>query len=304
VDLDFVRIECSVITDSDNQLTALLYRELRNFSEYFKKTGCLSLHNDCHSCREFGECPYRIVFSQQLSANPEIVRLHQKPPLPFALYINEIDSEKTTDDVTVGLVVIGTAVNYVDHFYSALLKMVETVVCSVLNSDKYSLYAYTLDYQGVRHDVSHCTSFSDSVIVLSGNHLLHNSVHSDSIRIFLRSPLRLLSYGSNIHLFDFAVFFRSQMRRCSSLSAYYGSGELNLDFVQLSHLAQKVAVFDDHIRYSQPQWSKSKNRAGLIGSAECSGLVEPMSALLFLGSFFNAGKGASLGFGQYEVEVM
>jgi hypothetical protein len=117
VDLDFVRIECSVITDSDNQLTALLYRELRNFSEYFKKTGCLSLHNDCHSCREFGECPYRIVFSQQLSANPEIVRLHQKPPLPFALYINEIDSEKTTDDVTVGLVVIGTAVNQINiHF--------------------------------------------------------------------------------------------------------------------------------------------------------------------------------------------
>jgi hypothetical protein len=94
------------------------------------------------------------------------------------------------------------------------------------------------------------------------------------------------------------------MRRCSSLCAYYGSGELNLDFVQLSDLAQNVAVLDNQIRYSQPQWSKRQNKGGLIGSTECSGLVESMSALLFLGSYFNAGKGATFGFGQYEIEVM
>jgi len=304
VDLDFVRIECDVTADSGTQLNTLLHEELRNFEAHFKTSSCLTPHTVCHSCSKQDECPYRIVFSQKLSSDPEIVRLHQKPPLPFALNIEERGCDHLTDAVSVGLVVIGTAVNYVKYFHTALLRMVETAVYSVLNAEKYSLHSYTLDYQGVRHELSFGTSCSDGVMLLSGHHILHNSVHSESIKISLKSPLRLLYNGSIVHLFDFAAFFRSQMRRCSSLCAYYGSGELHLDFVQLSEFAQKVTVFDDKIRYSQPQWSTRQNKAGLTGSAECSDLVEPMSALLFLGSFFNAGKGATYGSGQYEVEAM
>ncbi len=304
VDLDFVRIECEVTTDKYTQLTTQLYDELRKFEAYFKTSSCLTVHNSCPSCSEHDGCPYSIVFSQKLSSDPEVVRLHQKPPLPFALYIKESGSGLVSDTLTVGLVAIGTAINYVEYFHTALLSMVEASALSAHNSEHYSLNSYTLDYQGVRHEVSSGTSFPDSVILLSGHHILHNSVHSDSIRISLKSPLRLLCNGSIIHLFDFAAFFRSQMRRCSSLCAYYGSGELSLDFVYLSELAQNIAVFDDQIRYSQPQWTKRQNKAGLIGSAECSGLVEPMVALLLLGSYFNAGKGATFGFGYYEIEAM
>ena len=304
VDLDFVRIECEVTTDKYTQLTTQLYDELRNFEAYFKTSSCLTVHNACPSCREHGECPYRIVFSQKLSSDPEVVRLHQKPPLPFALYIKESGGGLVSHTATVGLVVIGTAINHVEYFHTALLRMVEASAFSAHNSESYSLQSYTLDYQGVRHEVSSGTSFPDSMILLSGHHILHNSVHSDSIRMYLKSPLRLLCNGSIIHLFDFASFFRSQMRRCSSLCAYYGSEELSLDFGQLSELAQNIAVFDDQIRYSQPQWTKRQNKAGLIGSAECSGLVEPMVALLVLGSYFNAGKGATFGFGYYEIEAM
>ncbi|MFZ4859289.1 MAG: CRISPR system precrRNA processing endoribonuclease RAMP protein Cas6 [Desulfuromonadaceae bacterium] len=304
MDLDFVRIECDVTADSATQLTTLLHEELRNFEAHFKTSSCLTSLTACPSCSEQDGCPFRIVFSQRLSSDPEIVRLHQKPPLPFALYVEERGSDCSAGAVSVGLVVIGTAVNYVEPFHTALRGMIDTAVGSVLDSEKYSLRTYTLDYQGVRHELSHGTSFPDGVMILSGHHILHNSVNSESIRISLKSPLRLLCNGSIVHLFDFAAFFRSQMRRCSSLCAYYGSGELNLDFVKLSDLAQKVAVFDDQIRYSQPQWSMRQNRAGLSGSAECSGLVESMSALLFLGSFFNAGKGATYGSGQYEVVAM
>jgi hypothetical protein len=304
VDLDFVRIECAVTTDIAVQLTALLYDGLRNFEAHFKTSSCLTLHGACPSCREHDVCPYRIVYSQKLSSDPEIVRLHQKPPLPFVLYINEMRGVFSSDVVTVGLVVIGSAVNHVEHFHTALLGMIETSACSVLNSEGYSLQTYSLDYQGVRHELLPGTLLPDSVILLSGHHILHDSVHSDSIKISLKSPLRLLCNGSIIHFFDFAAFFRSQMRRCSSFCAYYGSGELGIDFVQLSALSQNVTVFDNQIRYSLPQWSKRQNRAGLIGSAECSGLVAPMAALLFLGSYFNAGKGATFGSGQYEIEVM
>lgn len=301
MDLDFVRIECEVSADTPAQLIVALYDALRNFEPQFKALCCLNQQEPCTSCSLHAGCPYQIVFGQQLSSDPEIVRLHQKPSLPFSLYINGIDGN--TSSCTVGMVVIGCAVNYIGFFHTALLRMVEAAVCTVLPPAKVSLRSYSLDYQGVRHEITYAASLPESVILLSGQHILQNTVHADSVILSLKSPLRLLTNGSIAHRFDFGIFFRSQLRRCSSLCAYYGAGVLDLDYTRLSDSAQNVAVFDDKTRYTQPPWSKRLNRAGLTGTVECSGLVEPMLSLLLLGSCFNAGKGAAFGLGFHKLEV-
>jgi CRISPR-associated endoribonuclease Cas6 len=301
VDLDFVRIECEIIADIPAQLAAALYDTLQNFEAQFKASCCPTLQEPCTSCSEHVGCPYRIVFDQGLSSDPEIVRLHQKPSLPFSLYISGIDGNSSS--CTVGVVVIGSAVNYIGFFHTALLRMVEAGVCTLLPPAKFTMRSYSLDYQGVRHEIRRAAPLTESVILLSGQHILQNTVHSDSVRLLLKSPLRLLSNGSIAHRFDFGLFFRTQLRRCSSLCAYYGAGELDLDFARLSESAKNVAVFDDKTYYTQPSWSKRLNRAGLTGTAECAGLVEPMFSLLLLGSFFNAGKGASIGSGFHQLEV-
>jgi len=301
VDLDFARIECDINTDTPVQLTAALYDALRNFEQQFRTACCPNRQEPCTSCCEHVGCPYRFVFGQQLSSNPEIIRLHQKPSLPFSLYIRWIDGN--TSSCTVGMVIIGTAVNYIGLFHAALLRMVEVGVFTVLPSSKLSLRSYSLDYQNIRHEIDSAGQLSESVILLSGQHILQNTVHSDHVRLSLISPLRLLSNGSIVHKFDFGIFFRSQLRRCSSLCSYYGTGELELDFARLSETAQKVAVFDDKTSYTQPPWSKRLNRAGLLGTVECAGLVEPMLSLLLLGSCFNAGKGAAYGSGFHQLEV-
>jgi hypothetical protein len=302
VDLDFVRIECDIVADIPAQLIAVLYDELRNFEAQFRATCCTSVQKSCAFCAESVGCPYRIVFAQQLSPDPGIVRLHQKPSLPFSLYINRIDGNTTF--CTVGMVIIGSAVNYVEFFYSALLRMVEACASSVLSPSTCMLHFYSLDYQDVRHEISHTAPLLGSVILLSGQHILQNTVHSDHVRLTLISPLRLLSNGLIAHRFDFATFFCSQLRRCSSLCAYYGTREMDLDFARLSLAAQNVAVLEDEIHYTQPSWSKRLNRAGLIGRAECSGLVEPMLSFLRFGSYFNAGKGATFGSGFHHIEVL
>ncbi|MDD2580967.1 MAG: CRISPR system precrRNA processing endoribonuclease RAMP protein Cas6 [Desulfuromonadaceae bacterium] len=302
MDLDFVRIECEVGSDIPAQLTASLYDSLRNFELHFKALCCLNQQEPCTSCNLHAGCPYQIVFGQELSSDPEIVRLHQKPSLPFSLYINGIDGNTTS--CIVGMVVIGRAVNYIGFFHTALLRMVEAAVYTVLPPAKVSLRSYSLDYQGVRHEITHAASLPESVILLSGLHILQNTVHSDSVILSLKSPLRLLSNGSIAHRYDFGMFFRAQLRRCSSLCAYYGAGELDLDFTRLSDSAQNVAILDDKTRYTQPLWSKRLNRAGLTGTVECSGLVEPMLSLLLLGSFFNAGKGTTFGLGFHQIESL
>lgn len=301
MDLDFVRIECEIISELPAQLAASLYEMLLNYEAQFKASCCQSQQLHCISCSHLIGCPYRIVFDQRLSSDPEVVRRHQKPSLPFALNINVVDGNR--DTCVVGLVVIGSAINYFDFFYTALLRTVEAAVYSVNPSAKYTLHAYSLDYQGVRHEITPSAALSESVILLSGQHILQNTMHSDSVKLALKSPLRMLSNGSIVHRFDFGMFFRSQLRRCSSLCAYYGAGKLDLDYAQLSVAAQNVAVFDDKILYTQPSGSKRLNRAGLTGTAECAGLVEPMFSLLLLGSYFNAGKGAAFGSGLYRLEV-
>jgi hypothetical protein len=302
VDLDFVRVECEIVADSSAKLIAALYDALRDFDAQFKALCCHTMQKPCTFCDLQNECPYRIVFGQQLSSDAEIIRLHQKPSLPFSLYINYKDGNIL--HCTVGMVVIGSAVNFIEFFHTALINLIKDNACEVLHSEDFTLRSYSLDYQGIRHEITRPACLTDSVILLSAQHILLNSVHSDFVRLNLKSPLRLLCNGSIAHRFDFAMFFRSQLRRCSSLYAYYGTGEPDLDFVRLSETARHVAVLDDKTSYTQPSWSKRLNRAGLTGTVECAGLVEPMLSLLILGSYFNAGKGATFGSGFYQISVI
>ena len=302
MNLDFVHIECEIIADTPTQLTAILYNALRSFEEHFKASCCLHDNKSCKNCSKQIGCPYRIIFAQGLSSDPVIVRLHQKPSLPYSLYISSVDGDALT--CTIGIVVIGSAVNFIDIFHTALFRLVEISVSEVLSNNNYTVSTYGLDYQGIRHEITHHTSLSETVILLSARHILQSTAGFGSLRLTLKSPLRLLCNGSIMHYFDFAMFFRSQLRRCSSLYAYYGTGELNLDFTQISCAAQQVTASDDKTKFSQPQWSKLMNRAGLTGIVECVGLVEPMFSLLLLGSYFNAGKGATFGSGFYQIELI
>lgn len=298
MELDFVRIECEIMAAVNAQLSAALYNALRDFEQHFRAASCPEGKGSCDSCNSHGTCPYRIVFEQRLSSDPEIVRRHQKPPLPFSLYVQGAGAGKSS--YTVGLVVIGSALNHIELFHIALVRMVDAVMSDNLYPSKYEVRTYSLDYQGCRQKITH----SVDAVLLSAQHVLQNTVHSDAVRLNLKSPLRLLNNGVIAHQFDFAMFFRSQLRRCSSLSAYYGAGELDLDFTGLSGSAQNVAVFNNRIHYTQPSWSKHLNMAGLVGTVECVGLAEPMFSLLLLGSYFNAGKGATYGLGFHQLEVL
>ena len=303
MDLDFVCIECDIAVSPSVLVTAALYDGLRQFERYFKASCCSDLHKSCDSCGEFSGCPYRTVFGQMVSPDPEIVRCHQKPSLPFSLSINCLPDTYSSN--TVGMTIVGTAVNYIGTFLDTLHRMISASLLTVVPQwAESSLRFYNIDYQGVRHEIGSRLSLSESVILLSGRHIMNNSIHSENATLVFTSPLRLISGGSLCRQFDFAHFFRSQLRRCSSLCAYYGSGEMELDFVALSHQSQAVVVLEDDMHYTQPSWTKLRNRAGLTGSIECAGLVDEMFSLLLLGSYFNAGKGAAFGLGCYTIKPL
>ena len=301
MDLDFVRIECDITTKNSSRLAVELFNSLRSFQSLFKSLCCPVVTMSCVSCDRRYDCPYRIVFNQELSSNPEIVRVHQKPSLPFSFYISGMDDSSST--ATVGIVVVGSAVHHIQLFYIAVCGLIETVVNAADYCAGCSVTSYFVDYQDNRTEIVTPDQVLSTVLLLSGSSVFNSTVHQDQITLILLSPLRLIDNGSTVRRFDFGSFFRSQLRRCSSLIAYYGAGDLDLDYARLSTAAQSVALFDDTLQYAVHHVQGRLYRTGLTGRIECAGLVEPMRAVLQLGSYFNAGKGATFGFGQYRIEV-
>ena len=161
--------------------------------------------------------------------------------------------------------------------------------------------SWCLDYQGGRHELN---APSLSLVLLSGLEILQSTHYSEAIRIHLESPLRLLCSGTVAHSFDFGALLRSQMRRCSSLFAYYGEGELELDYGFLSEAADRVTCLRNNSEFTKPQWTNRAALSGMLGVVEFTDLADGMLPLLMLGSYFNAGKGAAYGMGVYRFEEL
>jgi len=299
VDLNLVRLIFEV--ETNNSDVAAFYQALRRFEQLFRQACCGNPRDACIACKEKYSCSYRAVFAQDLSSDPDVVRRHQKPPLPFAFKLNQVPNNGSYLEIS--LVVAGKAINHLDVFFRAVRQMLETIPAQNHGNVPCIRVVYCLDYQMLRHELDFSSFASRNVIVLSSLDIMENPVGGENIRLDIESPLRLLCGGSELRRFDFSSFLRSQMRRCSSLFAYYGDGELDIDFAGLSGEASLVKCLDDGIRYSQPSWSPRPNHAGLLGASRFAGVTPGILSLLTLGAYINAGKLASYGFGAYGTEA-
>jgi len=298
VDLNLVQM--IFVVEADNADVALYYQALRRFDQFFKQSCCRYVIDSCHECKENTDCPYLAVFAQELSTDPDIVRRHQKPPLPFAFKIMQISSDCSSLEIC--LVVVGKAVNHLDVFIKTVRRLVATIPVQNHGNPPDISGVYCQDNQSVRLELDLSSHGTRNVIVLSSLDIMENPVGADDVRLVIESPLRLLSGGSELRHFDFSAFLRSQMRRCSSLFAYYGDGELEIDFAGLSSDAKQVVCLCDGIRYSHPPWSQRPNHAGLFGASRFVAVTPGIMSLLTLGGYFNAGKVASFGFGTYSIK--
>ena len=202
------------------------------------------------------------------------------------------------------LVAVGNAVNYLQVFIGAIHRLIESTYEKCPGASADIIGTYCLDYQSVRHELETSSNDPLNLILLSCLEIMNNSADSVDIRLILESPLRLVSAGSVLHTMIFSAFLRSQLRRCSSLFAYYGDGELDIDYSGLSTAAIHVKCLNDGIKYVQPFWSQRQNSAGLTGLSVFGGVSSGILPLLALGSYLNAGKGASFGMGAYRVDAM
>lgn len=300
MDLNLVAIVYALKIDQVYDPCADLYQAVRRFEQFFRQVCCQSGRTGCGACTLKPDCAHPAVFGQQLSSDPETVRRHQKPSLPFAFKISS--SAESGSGIEISLVIVGSAINHLPVFNRAVRLLIESIPVQPQGTVSELTGIYCLDYQATRHELDVSSPDIQNLVVLSGLQIMKNTADTGRISLTLESPLRLLNAGSILHRMDLSVFLRSQMRRCSSLFAYYGEGELEIDFAGLASAADRVTATGDGIRYLQPRWSQRPNHAGLIGASQFRAVDPGIVPLLALGSYFNAGKSASFGMGAYRVD--
>jgi len=226
------------------------------------------------------EHPLAQLCSRSLSSDPELVRRHQKPGLPFVFSLpchGQLDC-----------VLLGPAIAEL----SRILAVVSTSASLPMLA---SFTAY--DYQGSAVDLT--ADGGDELPVLSLAQLLDMATPRYAacrrLRITLQTPLRLMAVGRELNCFDPARFVRSVLRRISSLSAYYGIAGDPETFARLADLAGAL-----HVVEAKPV-SAPQGKRGVLGSYIVQGPMGELGPLLELGGLLHLGKGASYGLGAFQI---
>lgn len=239
-----------------------------------------ALQTALHNKRSCFEQPLAALCERPLSNDPELVRRHQKPSLPFVLAVPE--------ENLLTCQLLGPAI--------AELRSVVATIAAVAGMPCPARVA-ALDYQGTVHPVA--LDGGSDLPVLSAAELLELAAARycgcHQVRLELLSPLRLVADGRELTRFDPARFLRTLLRRISSLAAHYGTAGAPEPFVRLAQRAAEITVSRNYAT------AKVSGKRGITGSFLLQGDFGELGPLLELGGLLHLGKGAAFGNGRFRV---
>jgi len=290
VELHYVRLFFTFTLNADLMDPHALFACRCDFDAAFRKTlSCRRL--DCSGCLSSGSCPYPANFGQIIARDPEAVRRHQKPPLPFVFQfpvLPPIPNRGRT--LECALTLLGSAVQEAGRYVAAARLLLEGMQASIVKVEAGCP-------GGGRAPVA--AGATPALPLLSAlDPTLSGPLAPDSAALSLVTPLKLMHEGRLLKQFTFSQFARALMRRVSSLAYYYEGAEPSLDYRWLSLQSEAVETVSSDCRFV----SWGGRPAGIIGTARFEGDLEPFHLLLQLGQATQLGKGASFGFGSYRIE--
>ncbi|HJV65123.1 MAG TPA: CRISPR system precrRNA processing endoribonuclease RAMP protein Cas6 [Geomonas sp.] len=290
MELHFVKLIFTVTFNSGLTDAYALFGCRAHFEAAFRKAvNCR--RGDCAGCRLGAGCPYPANFGQALAQDPDAIRRHQKPPLPFVFRFPVIPSAPS-HGVTAecALTLFGCAVQDACHFIVATRFLMAGMGGAVT--------AVEADCPGGgRTPVADAAQ--PALPLLSGlDPTGTGPLSPDRLTISFLTPLKLMNEGRLLKEVTFPNIARALMRRVSSLAYYYDGAEPQLDYRWLSQRSDSVSTVSSGCRFV----SWNGRPAGITGTLCFHGDLEPFHLLLQLGVATQLGKGASFGFGAYRIE--
>lgn len=300
MDLLLVKLVFTLRLAADGFEPRFLYQLKKPFEEIFRNTVCRGRGN-CETCSIRGGCPCLVVFGQELARDPAVVRLHQKPPLPFAFQFDTIPARlRRGEEFELGLVLVGRAAGLVEEFCTATERLFgaggrgvfpAAAVVGIETSGCAGFRSTIRREEGVHDPTGLCTISLEDLLSL-------NTLASGCISLRLLTPLRNLREGKAVKVFSFSSFIRPLLRRISSLSRYYYGDSLTLDYKRLSVLSESIEIGAGDFHWQE----RSKGHPeGIVGQGTLQGQLAGFHPALLLGEYLNCGKGAAYGLGRYQI---
>lgn len=304
MDFSFVHLRFIINTCDVSRVVSYLYRSGQDFAEVFRKLVCTGTASVCSTGSDCMECPYCVLFSQQLGADPSAVRCHQKPPLPFIFsFPPHGAAPRQADDFACTLVLVGKALNHTTEFISAF----RSLLANGHNAGHFATAAISrvesLDFHANPTVIATGDGAPDlgNLVTLDAHGIVDSRCRpTDAVGVAFITPLKLAKSGRVMNSFDAGQFVRSLMRRVSALAYYYCGYEMRDNFREYAHVANRIELLEDNFFYADAG-RRSMALSGVMGDGVMSGDFNDLMPFLALGEYLHLGKGASYGMGHYRL---
>lgn len=301
MEFNFVDLQICVLSSQPRKLLAALFSCGAAFASSCRALVCGAEFDNCSPCHRGSDCPWFTVFGQELGPDPEGVKRHQKPPLPFVFSFREAAVGPGTTGLQVSLVIVGNAIPYLGVLLKGFSRMLDSGLAGITGR---VLQVSARDYQGNIHPLDENFDFNTSnnlPILASSDVLLPRGEDSTAFGLRIKTPLRLVKDGRTLRRFEGPLFLRSLLRRVSSIAYHYGEGgDDRLDFRELSDFCGTVDCNVVEGVFHQT-WLGIGRFSGFTGSIRLTGVPRELAPFLLLGSRIHTGKGATWGFGEYAL---
>jgi hypothetical protein len=304
IECNFIDLVLHIETNNRAHLAVSLPLWGALYSELCRSASCPFPGRLCRSCSRSADCDWFRIFGQELSVDPEALRRHQKPPLPFVFSFPMLDDVPASPGIVAcGLTIIGCAVFSMNMLLDGFEQLLSDSACQ---EQAKVVQLFSRDYQGVLVPFVRRGRIAPAknLVVLSMGGILDSRVWcSQEVEIVLHSPLKLRADGHEIKKFEFGRFCRSLLRRISSLNYYYEKYESGFDFKYLSQRAEAISCSENTFSYD-PAPSGIKKLSGIIGQGRFRGDFNELMPFLVAGSYFNVGKSSAFGMGCFTLSTV
>lgn len=271
------------------------------FGMQLKKAVCVSPKQaTCRSCIVGKGCAYRRILEPTMPRGLNVIDL----PHPFVIEPpdDNITVYQPGDVLSFNLLLLGEAVEDFPYAFVALKGMEDTPIGIRDNRGLIKLSKIT---------VTGKTVFNSAVDRLEEYRIpcviAYEPQPSGTVTLKLVTPLRLKTDKQLLKRLPFEAFFKTLIRRISSLKYYYmGEQADQSEIRRLIELSGKIETAEDHTlwhdwkRYSSRQ-KEEMNLGGLVGTIAYSGEIKPFWPYIKLGELIHVGKNTSFGLGKYEI---
>lgn len=276
----------------------------------FRRIGCAASALGAE-CALPDRCPYHYVFETPVPLASQILTKTSTAPRPFVIE-PPLDPPRVYEPgsvVTVGLVLVGRAIDYLPYFIFAFDELGRLGLGRGKARCRLEGVA-SVDADGrstPTYDGSTRRLASDPHVLTPADLTPPSNGVPGSITLHFLTPTHLPYGGQTAPPREFHVLVRNLLRRVNFLNYFHCGGELLDDPGELIAAARAVETVEDRLwllsweRYSARQ-DQRVPMGGFVGRVTYRGDLAPFWPWLAAGERVHVGKGATFGLGRYRIE--